>query len=260
MNILETKNLGVTFGGLQAVKQVDMVAREGEITAVIGPNGAGKTTLFNLITGFYKPTTGRILYAGQDITRRKAHERAGLGLTRTYQNIHLFEELSVVDNVLVGLHSKTRSGVVAGLLRLPFNAREERKSREKVMETLTFLGLDGYADYAAGSLSYGMQKNLEIARALVSDPRLILLDEPASGLNTNDLRRLSANICAIRDQGISVILIEHKMDVVMSISDKILVLNFGEKIAEGPPEAVRREPAVVEAYLGTRHRKEARHA
>ena len=248
--ILETKGIGIHFGGLRAVDDVSFTAEQGQITAIIGPNGAGKTTLFNLIAGFYTPTEGRVYFEGKDITGVKTFRRTDMGLTRTFQNINLFKDLSVMDNVLVGLHCKTKCDPISAMLTLPNQRREEKKSREQVMETLTFLGLDHVANEKAGSLSYGMQKNLEIARAMVSHPKVILLDEPASGLNTSDLDSLSRRVVDIRNSGITVVLIEHKMDVVMTISDKIIVLNFGKKIADGTPDEVSHDQGVIEAYLG----------
>lgn len=248
--ILETKGIGIHFGGLRAVDNVSFTAEEGQITAIIGPNGAGKTTLFNLIAGFYTPTEGQVYFEGKDITGVKTFRRTDMGLTRTFQNINLFKDLSVMDNVLVGLHCKTKCDPISAMLKLPNQRREEKKSREQVMETLAFLGLDHVAEEKAGSLSYGMQKNLEIARAMVSHPKVILLDEPASGLNTSDLDSLSKRVVDIRNSGITVVLIEHKMDVVMTISDKIIVLNFGKKIADGTPDEVSHDQGVIEAYLG----------
>ncbi len=250
MALLETKKLGINFDGLVALEDVDFAAEEGKITAVIGPNGAGKTTFFNLVAGFYTPTEGSVHFGGKDITRLKAYQRAEIGIARTFQNINLFKDMSVMDNALVGLHSRAKSNVVSSMLRTPAQRREEKALREEVMSYLEFMGLADCAQEKAGSLSYGMQKNLEIVRALALRPKVLLLDEPASGLNTQDLDELSGRITNIRDRGITVVLIEHKMDVVMSISDRIAVLNVGRKIADGTPEEVRSSREVIEAYLG----------
>lgn len=250
MALLETKNLGITFDGLVALEGVDFSAEEGKITAVIGPNGAGKTTFFNLVAGFYTPTEGTVHFDGRDVTGLKAYQRAEAGIARTFQNINLFKDMSVMDNALVGLHSRSKSNILSAMFRTPGQRKEEKQMRTEVMETLAFMGLDKYAREKAGSLSYGMQKNLEIARALALKPKVLLLDEPASGLNTQDLDELSKRILSIRDKGITVVLIEHKMDVVMSISDHIAVLNFGRKIADGTPEEIRSNHEVIEAYLG----------
>ena len=249
-NILETQGIGIQFGGLKAVNNVNFTAGEGEITALIGPNGAGKTTLFNLIAGFYAPTAGKVFFKGEDITSLKPYQRTRIGLARTFQNINLFADMSVMDNALVGQHCRMTYDPISAMLSLPNKHKQERASRKEVMEMLDFMGLADVAEEEAGSLSYGKQKNLEIARAMATRPELLLLDEPASGLNTQELDQLSQRVLAMRDRGITVVLIEHKMDVVMTISHKVMVLNFGETIAFGPPEAVSADPHVIEAYLG----------
>ena len=249
-NILETQGIGIQFGGLKAVNNVNFTAGEGEITALIGPNGAGKTTLFNLIAGFYAPTAGKVFFKGEDITSLKPYQRTRIGLARTFQNINLFADMSVMDNALVGQHCRMTYDPISAMLSLPNKHKQEKASRKEVMEMLDFMGLSDVAEEKAGSLSYGKQKNLEIARAMATKPELLLLDEPASGLNTQELDQLSQRVLAMRDRGITVVLIEHKMDVVMTISHKVMVLNFGETIAFGPPEAVSADPHVIEAYLG----------
>ena len=249
-NILETQGIGIQFGGLKAVNNVNFTAGEGEITALIGPNGAGKTTLFNLIAGFYAPTAGKVFFKGEDITSLKPYQRTRIGLARTFQNINLFADMSVMDNALVGQHCRMTYDPISAMLSLPNKHKQEKASRKEVMEMLDFMGLSDVAEEKAGSLSYGKQKNLEIARAMATKPELLLLDEPASGLNTQELDQLSQRVLAMRDRGITVVLIEHKMDVVMTISHKVMVLNFGETIAVGPPEAVSADPHVIEAYLG----------
>ena len=241
-NILETQGIGIQFGGLKAVNNVNFTAGEGEITALIGPNGAGKTTLFNLIAGFYAPTAGKVFFKGEDITALKPYQRTRIGLARTFQNINLFADMSVMDNALVGQHCRMTYYPISAMLSLPNKHRQEKASRKEVMEMLDFMGLADVAEEKAGSLSYGKQKNLEIARAMATKPELLLLDEPASGLNTQELDQLSQRVLAMRDRGISVVLIEHKMDVVMTISHKVMVLNFGETIAFGPPEEVSADP------------------
>ena len=249
-NILHVEHITMQFGGVVAVNDLSLDVNEGQIVALIGPNGAGKTTLFNLIAGFYAPTAGKVFFKGEDITSLKPYQRTRIGLARTFQNINLFADMSVMDNALVGQHCRMTYDPISAMLSLPNKHKQERASRKEVMEMLDFMGLADVAEEKAGSLSYGKQKNLEIARAMATRPELLLLDEPASGLNTQELDQLSQRVLAMRDRGITVVLIEHKMDVVMTISHKVMVLNFGETIAFGPPEAVSADPHVIEAYLG----------
>lgn len=255
--ILETRDIGIQFGGLKAVDNVNFKAEEGEITALIGPNGAGKTTLFNLIAGFYQPTSGKVYFKGQDITSLKPYQRTRIGLARTFQNINLFKDMSVMDNALVGQHCRMTYDPITAMLSLPAKRKQEKQSREDIMKILDFMGLANVANEKAGSLSYGMQKNLEIARAMATSPELLLLDEPASGLNTQELDQLSQRVLRMRDMGITVVLIEHKMDVVMNISHNIMVLNFGECIAFGTPEEISANQQVIEAYLGKEDEEDA---
>ena len=255
--ILETRDIGIQFGGLKAVDNVNFKAEEGEITALIGPNGAGKTTLFNLIAGFYQPTSGKVYFKGQDITSLKPYQRTRIGLARTFQNINLFKDMSVMDNALVGQHCRMTYDPITAMLSLPAKRKQEKQSREDIMKILDFMGLANVANEKAGSLSYGMQKNLEIARAMATRPELLLLDEPASGVNTQELDQLSQRVLRMRDMGITVVLIEHKMDVVMNISHKIMVLNFGECIAFGTPEEISADQQVIEAYLGKEDEEDA---
>lgn len=255
--ILETRDIGIQFGGLKAVDNVNFKAEEGEITALIGPNGAGKTTLFNLIAGFYQPTSGKVYFKGQDITSLKPYQRTRIGLARTFQNINLFKDMSVMDNALVGQHCRMTYDPITAMLSLPAKRKQEKQSREEIMKILDFMGLANVANEKAGSLSYGMQKNLEIARAMATRPELLLLDEPASGLNTQELDQLSQRVLRMRDMGITVVLIEHKMDVVMNISHNIMVLNFGECIAFGTPEEISANQQVIEAYLGKEDEEDA---
>lgn len=255
--ILETRDIGIQFGGLKAVDNVNFKAEEGEITALIGPNGAGKTTLFNLIAGFYQPTSGKVYFKGQDITSLKPYQRTRIGLARTFQNINLFKDMSVMDNALVGQHCRMTYDPITAMLSLPAKRKQEKQSREEIMKILDFMGLANVANEKAGSLSYGMQKNLEIARAMATSPELLLLDEPASGLNTQELDQLSQRVLRMRDMGITVVLIEHKMDVVMNISHNIMVLNFGECIAFGTPEEISANQQVIEAYLGKEDEEDA---
>ncbi|WP_298294007.1 ABC transporter ATP-binding protein [Thiomonas sp.] len=248
--LLELDDVGIRFGGLQAVAGLSFAVGANQIVGLIGPNGAGKTTAFNLITGVYKPNSGRITFAGTDITGWAPHRIARAGIFRTFQTIRLFNGQSVLVNVLAGLHLQTRQTWWQGLLRTPAQRREEERLRQTVMELLTRLQLDRWADTDVASLPYGVQRRVELARALVARPKLLILDEPAAGLNDQESAALNETILAVRDEGISVLLVEHDMNVVMNVTDHIVCINFGRKIAEGTPEQIRTHPDVIEAYLG----------
>lgn len=251
MAILEVTGLTKTFGGVVAVSSVDFAVPAGSIYSVIGPNGAGKTTLFNLLTGIYSPTSGKIRFDGQEITGLPPHAVARCGISRTFQNLKLFPGMTVMENVMVGCHLLGKSGLLSAIIRYPKVPTEERAIRKASSETLEFCGLGDLADMDAHCLPYGVQKRIEIARALAMRPRLLLLDEPAAGLNETETMELRCLIERIRETGITVLLVEHHMDLVMSISNRILVLHYGCRLAEGDPHEIQRDPEVISAYLGS---------
>jgi branched-chain amino acid transport system ATP-binding protein len=252
MPLLAVEELSIAFGGLSALSGVTLGVDAGEIAALIGPNGAGKSTVFNVLSGLYRPTAGRVAFDGADLTRLAPHEIAQHGLGRTFQNTEVFRALSALDNVLVGAHARLRGGLVAAACRLPPVRREEAAARAQARELLERVGLADVADVAAGDLPLGSQKRLEVARALAAGPRLLLLDEPAGGLNPSETRRLMDLIRRLRDElRLTILVVEHDMDLVMAISDRVTVLHYGRVIAAGPPQAVATDPAVVDAYLGT---------
>lgn len=249
--LLEIDRLDMSFGGLKALQDISLIAQEGAVTAVIGPNGAGKTTLFNCITGMYRPTGGRVGFGGNDITAARADRVARAGIARTFQNLALFQELTVFDNLKVGAYRHGRSGLLAGSIFWPSAVRDERDAAELARETLDFLALSDVADALPSELPYGRQKQVEFGRALMQRARMILLDEPMAGMSALEKEQLVALIRNVRERrGVSFLLVEHDMPVVMNISDHIVVLDFGRKIAEGKPSTIQRDEAVIAAYLG----------
>jgi branched-chain amino acid transport system ATP-binding protein len=250
MPLLEVGSVSKSFGGVNAVQDVSFRVEPGMIKAIIGPNGAGKTTLFNMVSGFVTPDRGSVRFDGHAIEGKAPHQVAAIGISRTFQHIKLFAQMSALENVMVGRHLRSRAGFLAGLLHLPWSRREQAEARARSLELMEFLGIAALAEAEATSLAYGQQRAVELARALACEPRMVLLDEPAAGLNMRETADLAKLIGRIRERGVTVLLVEHDMSLVMGISDEVAVLSYGQKIADADPLSVQQDPQVVKVYLG----------